>query len=734
MTSPINPNTVGNKTPNRFRFWISSKNGLQILESAPIGWEDSSIVLGRGFGIGAVFTSGVFSKYKIGDLKFINDGFRILYGTYLGGGEWDKGLFLENKLIAEAKLIVEYRDEDWEYQPFGDLFTFDFNTLKTNKGDTGAIESISISVDQTGLFTLWQKRKNIKLDLTRTKSIGGYQIIDFVDLKKTINIPEISNNFFANWTSSPGATFSIGIQEFLKNPIFVINQELTESDFEEAQSVSDDLILLDDSQPSNNNMILLNSEVDKTLFFNGSAEIQIAPVLNGELFVAAFDGTIKNQISLGTFTGSGIRKTITYDTKSTNEPLEILAGESVILYIGNFTSFAFITTISGQNQMIESVVNIASTSIESIPMDKALLRCCQLIFDKQEPFKSDFFNGVDQETLMNVIGGLNFRGLPLSDRNAPITVKPKEFFNSVGLLNNIGFEFQVIGGDEKLVFEPIDDIFIDEVGFDISDKLNQNEIEEEVFLDGIYSEIETGFKEYSYELINGRAEYNTQNTRTSILPVGEKVELVSTLRGDPKGAFKLLENPVVGKGANASEDVDGDEDAFILKVQKDGATEWKPEVFENYTVLDNSSLFGDASWNLPFTPTNILLKNKNIIATGLDVVQNSVLAYQQSGKLSTLKTKSVATGVEVTENQDIKIKKSIATEPEIGDPKFGIMLMTVKVPFYDANFATLLANKNKLVKVARNKAGWLITDEGFKYDIAKKEATFKLIEKYNFVG
>jgi len=746
MTSPINPNTVGNKTAQRFRFWIISKNGSELLTSAPTGWNGSSIVMGRGLGIGSIFTGGVISEYKVGSLKFINDGFKILYGTYNGNGEWENGLFLEDELTAKAKLLVEYLDKDFEYRSFGELFEFDFATLKTNKGKSGAIDSVSINVNQTGLFVLWQKRKNIKIDLTRTESIGGYKIIDFVDLKKIINIPEISNNFFANWEN--GETGNTPINPIYgphENQIYIPKQTLAQSDFEETQSVINRGIYPDNpfgfpKKITVDDCIIKKSKFKRTLIFNQTSSFGIAlksttRSLGGTLYIAILDTddvTIVNETEISAFSFKNPSQT---SYKAINDlEIDVLEGQSVVFYVSNFPSVGSVRTFAVRMGVVEKVVNISAKTIESMPIIQAMKRCSQLLFDKQDPFKSDFFNEIDQETFMNIMGGLHLRGLALDNRNAPITVKADEFYKSISILNNVGFGLEVIDGDEKLVVENIDYFFPDEVGLDLSDRVNPNEIEEEVFLDGIFSEFEVGFDEFSYESINGRAEYNTKNTRTSILPVGNKLELISKLRGDPKGMFVQLENPVVGEGANASEDVDGDEDAFVLKTQKDGATEWKPEVFENYTVLDNSSLFGNSSWNLFITPTNIFLRNKERIATGLNVAQNSVLAYQQSGKLSTLKTKKTGGLTEVTENQDIKVITQVITEPQIGLPKFDIRLLTVTVPFYDEDYSTLLANKNKLVKLSRNIAGWLITKEGFKYDIFKNEATFKLIKKYNFEG
>ena len=741
MTSPINPNTVGNKTAQRFRFWIISKNGSELLTSAPTGWNGSSIVMGRGLGIGSIFTGGVISEYKVGSLKFINDGFKILYGTYNGNGEWENGLFLEDELTAKAKLLVEYLDKDFEYRSFGELFEFDFATLKTNKGKSGAIDSVSINVNQTGLFVLWQKRKNIKLDLTRTESIGGYKIIDFVDLKKIINIPEISNNFFANWENGESASSEIfGLLGTL--PYFIPEQKLILSDFGSQTNAVEQKTYLSGQIPLLTDCFFGAATEDHNIEISGSLKIRGKSIpfsglglFTCKLYMSKFDGvSFSDTRDLGTY---NFFKTTSEKTITFQEDFQILIGEYLIIYMHDFTPVNMavnLRTVNYTKDCLEKVVNISAKTIESMPIIQAMQRCSQLLFDKQEPFKSDFFNETDQETFMNIMGGLHLRGLALDNRNAPITVKSDEFYKSISILNNVGFGLEVIDGDEKLVVENIDYFFPDEVGLDLSDRVNPNEIEEEVFLDGIFSEFEVGFDEFSYESINGRAEYNTKNTRTSILPVGNKLELISKLRGDPKGMFVQLENPVVGEGANASEDVDGDEDAFVLKTQKDGATEWKPEVFENYTVLDNSSLFGNSSWNLFITPTNIFLRNKERIATGLNVAQNSVLAYQQSGKLSTLKTKKTGGLTEVTENQDIKVITQVITEPQIGLPKFDIRLLTKTVPFYDEDYSTLLANKNKLVKLSRNIAGWLITKEGFKYDIFKNEATFKLIKKYNFEG
>jgi hypothetical protein len=729
---------IGSGSPERFRFVIISKYGRTELKSAPLGWNNSSIMLKRGLGFFQSFTGGIITDYKIGSLVFINDGFRLLYGTYLGNDEWQNGLFKEDIIFAEAKLEISYLDKDWEYQLLG-TFALDFMTLKTRR--VKSVNGVEINAIESDTVSKYNKRKKIKVDLTRTTSLGGYNIIDYPALKKNINFPEISNNYLANWTNGEtGNTMISTVPPFDYGPhegqIYIPKMTLTETDFNETQSVVNRGIYPVNTHGlpkkiTTDDCVFKKSLFDRSLIFEQTSSFGIALKstsrnLGGTLYIAILDTddvTVVDETAIGTFSFKNPSQT-SYAILN-NIEINVLQNQSVVFYVSNFPGTGSVRTFQVFMKVTEKVVNIPATTVEGIPIRQALERCAQLIFDTQYPIKSDFFNEVDQEVQALITSGLSLRGLAISDINNQIAVEPEKFFRSIGVLFNVEFGIENIDGIDKLVIEPPSYFMTDEVGLDLSDRVNPNEIEEEVIIESAIAEIEAGFDKFDYESINGRYEYNTKNSRTTVIPSNQKLDLVSDIRGDSKGMFMQLEKPVLGTGAQASEDVQGDSDVFIIKTQPDG-DEWKPETDENVQILNNSSLFGDSSLNLYFTPTRILLRHKEKIATGLDKAANSLLTYQQSDKLTTLETTDGT--VNIIENQDINIT---ATAPiaSIGTPKFDPIRLIVEVDFYDEDYATFMANKNKIVKLSNSMGGWMMKLED---KLDENKAKIELIKKHGF--
>ena len=743
----INTENIRSKwPPPKFKFELNSKFGVKVLKTAPLEWKNSSFILTRNIGIGEMFTGGVFSEFETDErLTFIKEGFRELYGIYLGNGEWKDGLFKQGELKTEASLSIYYFDSDNE-PILLNTYELDFNVAGTKKIGKSAM-GFSVKVKETGLLSKIQKRKKITIDLTRTRSLGSYDIIDYpvvpgYPLKKNINIQELTNNFNAFWSSGETSN-KVAFGQL----IYIPKQTINETDFDKTKTQSftvQDAVVF---QIGLTNCIFRKSEFKRNdVRFVGNIPLKSsARALGGTLYAAILDINdidIVDPINLGTYSFKNPTKTSFAPFDFIIPTIEI--NQSVVFYVTNFQLTAGVRTFFSSNNMIESVINVQATTVEGMPKYEALERMFQMMTDTQFPIKSDFYgrtdvvkniNGdtyasEDQRTFGSIVPGLAFRGLPLSDPNVSIAVKPEEMIKSYAVLDNVGFGTEIIDGQEKIVIERWDYFFPNEVGLDLSDRVNPTEIEEEVLIKSAIAEVVTGFDEFSYESINGRAEYNTKNTRTSENPTDTKIELVSkAFRGDSKGMFIQLEKPVTGEGAQASEDVDGDDDSFILNTQRDG-NDWKPETDENITILNNSSLFGvEGSFNLYHTPTWIFLRHKEKFATGLNKVANSSIRFQQSNKLNTLETSDGT--VNIIENQDIKVT---ATPPEasIGEPFFDPLKLKVEeVPLSFEEFKFVNSNRNKIYKLSRNIGGYILKME---YFLSKREAKFELIKKHGFTG
>ena len=81
----------------------------------------------------------------------------------------------------------------------------------------------------------------------------------------------------------------------------------------------------------------------------------------------------------------------------------------------------------------------------------------------------------------------------------------------------------------------------------------------------------------------------------------------------------------------SSEDIEEDNNVFILKTQKDGDN-WKAEKEENIQIVDNSSLFADSSLNLFLTPARNLIRNSIKYTSALQKLRSSKIKHQTSNK------------------------------------------------------------------------------------------------------
>jgi len=113
-----------------------------------------------------------------------------------------------------------------------------------------------------------------------------------------------------------------------------------------------------------------------------------------------------------------------------------------------------------------------------------------------------------------------------------------------------------------------------------------------------------------------------------------------------------LEKPISLYG---SEDIDEDNDIFIVKSQRDDQTthQWTIETNENLTIENDSSMFDDSSLNLYLTPTRNLIRNAELFTPALQKQLSSRIRFQSSDKMSNLET--TGEGYTIKENQDITI-------------------------------------------------------------------------------
>ena len=720
-------NTQNNTRP-KFLFQLISEIGTVNCSLSPKGFNGATIELNRDMDF-----AGVFIDFKVSELTFIGSPEKRLL----------RDLWNQKGLMASCSLRVSYLDRTTQdYVAFSSDFILDFseyNEVKVSKSRNG----VRIKAESTGFVKKIKDRKKTKVDLSRTTSLGGYDIIlkdHWADLspviRNTMLIPQVDQSLV-------GSFYEQSLPSNVTIPDNVIPQlTVLSSDFNELVSQSQTLLSGGSVDPTATNAIFLNSESERDVLLNGGITVDLTTSKTIELelryAIINLDGVTIDDDSL-IASESGFISGVVFSM--TDFAITIPSTKSLVIYVKVATSSESITAkvYSVNNFNIKQVeVGAPSKYIETYPIYEALERNLQLILDTQYPLYSEFFGRTDvvynndgdmyltenQERFANLFNGLSVRGLSFADINNSIAVNIDDIYDSYNSRWNIGLGPEQIDGQEKVRVEERAFFFVDSVGVDLSSRINDIEIEYEALPDLAYSQIESGYKEFDYELINGRGEYNTKNERTSILPIDSKFDNVSPYRGDTMGLTKLLNDPITPddlNDASGTKDLEGDSDIYIFKSYDRGAVvpySWDIEQQENIQIVDDTSLFGDTSFNLFFTPTRMLLRHNYELASGLDKETNSYLRFQTSDKLQNLKTTD---GVdEITENQDILVD-------DLGNPKWFPAQYIISLPFYEADIIDLIDNKYKLIKLSDTKQGWLLKAS---YKIISNEIELTILQKY----
>ena len=152
-------------TPPRYKFTLISPDGSKVLTNSPLEWNKGVLEFERKIKFG-----GVFINFALDNLTFIKEGYNFL-----------KGLKDTYGINATCELkIEEFNGEDREYEEFPVRFAVIFSTWHAVRvGDTKIQIGVNLTVQNSNELVNFENRKGVDVDLTKTVSIGGYEIIDY---------------------------------------------------------------------------------------------------------------------------------------------------------------------------------------------------------------------------------------------------------------------------------------------------------------------------------------------------------------------------------------------------------------------------------------------------------------------------------------------------------------------------------------------------------------------------
>jgi hypothetical protein len=377
----------------------------------------------------------------------------------------------------------------------------------------------------------------------------------------------------------------------------------------------------------------------------------------------------------------------------------------------------------------QTVAQSPSKLTEGFPLYETIERNCQHILDAQYPVYSEFFGR--NENMYDSVGnqysvenqlrfahiqtGMNLRGQSLTDATGSLPVKFNDLFKTIKSIWNVGYAFELINSLLRLRIEEYS-YFFDGSGdpsLDLSGRISKYDIVSIVMPELVPVEISSGFNDYEYLQLNGRAEPNTTNKRTSKINTDTKLDNISEYRGDTKGILTALATPLDTTDTNL------DNGVYIIKTQRDGAR-WKPEKDKNITIVDDTSVFKEDQLNRYFTPSRMLIRQGNRITSGFTTsdLKASKFIFQTSDKLQTLKT--TGEGYTIAENDDILISN-------LPNPIYKPIKHTVECSFDYQDLEAIKALPYRWIKFSETISGYLLNLKK-KNNEAKAEIT--IIQRY----
>ncbi len=703
------PAEILSHTPKKIQFELMSDTDRIICDSEPINWKSGTLELKRDLEAG-----GVFVNYQQDSLTFVGNGAVFL-----------RNLYDSFELTSRAKctLIISYWKEfdlttpanSRQYVEFPSRFEINFafyETVKIGRFWFGVrVKAVNNSV-QTKL----DNRIDVDVDISKVidakiTTIGGIKIDSYGSddnmLKKGIDFAATNIIYFSelNWSQIGHGVLLDRITGTASYTAMPLSKVGLTGEFPEIQSVGYQtrIVNIANITPFFKSAKFDYNSIDIYYHWNTIVNQRHIGDFNWRIQIVEIDpaGTIYATHYEKGF--GGINQyysdegTITISIKKGNDLKFVCKNQGY----DNTTAYTEIQDL----KITQTVSQSPAITGEGLPIYETIERLCQHDLDVRYPIYSDFFGRQDVQYRPNVyyatesvdrfahvMGGMNLRGALLNNPDAPIVLNFKNLMKSIKALWNVGYSLET---NLSLFGDPLPRIRIEEyahffenvkIDFNppLSSRINKYDIQSQVMPELVPVDLKSGFESFEYLTANGRAEPNTTSQRTSAMNTATKFEAISWLRGDTKGIYDNISNPI---GVNGSTDTKGDGSVFIIKSRKHltSTVKWIPETDQSITVRHESSLFKNALLNRYFTPTRILIRHINRIKAGMmKLNSDSVLKFQASDKSNSLETSTDGGVTSLFENQDLIISS-------LANPIYKAIKHTAIMIFTRADLALAIA-------------------------------------------
>jgi hypothetical protein len=629
---------------NRVRYRLFNINlGTKTIVD-PIGWADDSKEYARN---GEYY--GIVSNFS-NNLIFVKNG-----ADFINYCLFTYGINAEIRLTREE---LDPQTDIWTvvYTGFLDLSTWNFENRQ-----------VHIKFNSGGIEKLLKARESEQVEIDRPQSIDGMDITPIPEIStliRTQNLPLVSNwkskvdtpdnKSYLYEETRDGVTGSMtcGIPFPTEENPLTEAESILYGSFIKQRGHSTGVTVGGVGQMFYNNSTkerALHVEINLSSIFHSSqsgvdwANFEVLLVLykdgatyNVKQKFSLFELSDKNKIA--TFNGKPL--TITNYVKD----ITLLTGESLALvcetrydlrkYFPKKTSKleTYIDKVAGSIYVSETLTGTNTFSQAYLYRD-LMHQLCKITTNDNNTFKSNYLSN----SLFGVTHGFfirNFAKLPLTtgenvNQFKPLTTSFKDAFQSLDSILPLGMGIETVNNKETIVIEPIDYFFNRNVTIDLPNQVSN--LKRAVAVEFYYSNLLFGSEaDFEYEEVSGLDEFNTKNSRTTIISrVKKSYEKLAKYRFDGTGKELCRVQQVT---IDSTKDTKYDTNIWVLDLKKsaDNVT-YEEKRWQDYYATKPQGIYSpDSSTGFYFTPNNCLKRHGKVISVGLEQNPNDFIFFSAS--------------------------------------------------------------------------------------------------------
>jgi hypothetical protein len=681
-------------TPKLFKYVLNSTDyGQLVLTNVPVGWDGAELTFIRD-----PKYKGVLQEFSTNELDFPKEGRGYIQTAYEAKGidyNISINIFLQNNS------------------------TFEYESYFTGKIDLSGygINSTRVKgkIIATGFQNTILNRDKMKVDLLNTKFVGGGEgsMAQITGMPSTLRFPPYTATKDADWE----------LTDLKENPpqsyTHYVPMNVNSSEFASGSATQQ---TFDGVTP------FFTSADTKTVTVKGNIILDFIDNDTNTTNVTIRIYLYKNSTIIQTYTDSGTGDIVTFN---------FAVDESVSLIATDELSFQALAThdgdvgdmeldyYDGTITVSEDIgASLAGVDVVGYPIFEFTARILQLISGETNPLESTLIGRTDSlptsygsdgdGSLIVKTKGQWIRSFPITEGGSTVQTfngSLDDAFKDINARENAGLGFEVRSGVNKVVIEKEAYFFditdnpnypateteaylVNQI-LDFSSVLTQEVIEKEVLPDWYANEVDSGYKKYEYEFIQGLKEFNTKSSyATPIKAVKNKLDLTSPDRFDTQGANKLRSKPY---DTYSTEDVNGDNNVFGFDVKRLGVFTVKTN--EDFDIV-SGGIDPENSYNLNYTPRRNLERHGNRLRS-MRLALGDEIQFLETDKNSKLITQKTGETENKAESGDIVVEDLIK----------GYWIAEAYIfeaPVDESVIAALRANPYGVIKLSNTQYAWVL--------------------------